>query len=241
MTSLRFNKIFYKDDRESLESYTRGIEERESILKSAILPICPIKWALPLYREVLSHIKKGSKIVILSPLHRENLIEDKEEVLFSYPESEIESEIGIIKVNKGPFKDGSVYRDEEPGGELLLPLLKSHFGSVDTKVVFTQIKSAKDIKRAETLLKPLIDEKTVLIIMGNLTYKTDKMTQSADKSVSFILSGERLLDKFEKNEAPFLAAPLIELSNRLIKGRWVLIEKSLSNDKEVAHGALYKV
>lgn len=241
MRSLKHSKIFYKDDRESLISLTKGIAFKDDPLFAAILPICSIERVENLYREVLSHVENPKRIIVICPLHRERLIEDENEILFSYPECEIESEIGTIRVSGSPFKVQEAYISEEPGGELLLPFIKGLFDGVELYVLFSSIKSSKEIKEATERIRELVTDDTVIFIMSNLTSKSQNMETDRDKSVSFILSGEPLLDKYEKKEAPFLGAPLVEIANRIQKGEWRLVSASSSGDKNVSHGALYKV
>ncbi len=225
--------IFYPSSKEELIGLLEPIGVNDEH-KAFIVPHMALGYIAHLYRAVFSSIPDGMRIIGLFPLHREPLLCDENEILFSSEERDEEMAIGTVHIRSLGFPSASAYEEEEYSMELLLPYIAHHNPSSLFYPIFCNVKKSEDMKKLAQKLTEYDDGNTAFIISSNMTDRIDKgVEEEREKAINMVLSGNHLMDAWRKGRFRACGAPLIEAARRAFGGHWQLIGVS---DKETKAG-----
>ena len=212
--------IFYPSAKEELIGLLEPIGVNDEH-KAFIVPHMALGYIAHLYRAVFSSIPDGMRIIGLFPLHREPLLCDENEILFSSEERDEEMAIGTVHIRSLGFPPASAYEEEEYSMELLLPYIAHHNPSSLFYPLFCNVKKSEDMKKLSRILSGYDDGNTVFIISSNMTGRLDDgIEEERNEAVNLILSSEHLMDAWMKGKLKACGAPLAEAVTRFTGGRW---------------------
>ncbi len=177
--------IFYPSEPQQLKDLLSStfLECSDQIpLPGALLiPHAAYEYVLPLYERAFSPFVQSEpeRIIILAPLHAEVLHEDTPKTIFIPSFESITTPLGEVTIDQDLCEQldgvhqligyGDHYFDEETAIELALPPIQQLFGNTPILPLLVGDVSAKTAAVLSSIITPLIDEKTLVIISMNLT------------------------------------------------------------------------
>lgn len=226
--------IYYPQEKEKLDEMIGAfIPEKES--KAIILPHQSLQRSLPLLKEAFNYAKSKDRIIILSPLHNGRM-EDSASFFF---EGELLENSHMFHLG-APVNDS--FAEEEPSGELLLPLLERVLPEAAFAIVYLDIRNAKESKAFASFLKKYNTPSTLFLISTNLSPKcnTKEECEEYRKNAIHLLEGEdrSILDTMNRKEIAMCGGGIVDALDRIIPGRWKHIASD--SDTYTAHSVLIK-
>ncbi len=175
--------IFYPSDpqelKELLTSSFLTYTEQLSLPGAIMIPHAAYEYVLPLYEEAFSPYiqSEPERIILLAPLHAEILKEDSPKTIFIPSYASMSTPLGELTIDQDLCEQldgvhqligyGDHYFDEETSIELALPPIQHLFGDTPIIPILTGEISAKTSSVLSSIITPLVDGKTLIIISMN--------------------------------------------------------------------------
>ena len=177
--------IFYPEDetqlKKDLQENFLEYEDRIPLPAALFIPHAAYEYILPLMGKGFAPFtrEEPKRIIILAPIHSVLLKEDEPKTIFLPSYAEITTTLGSISIDQDLCEQlngvhqsigyGDHYFDEETSIELALPPLQFLYDDFQVLPILAGDISAKSSAALSAILKPLIDEETLVVISANLT------------------------------------------------------------------------
>jgi AmmeMemoRadiSam system protein B len=181
--------IFYPSGAQALgdmidESLKKTHHARCSLPAACILPHAAYEYVLDHITAALGSIdEKPSRIILIQPLHSPVIAEDRPNFIFTPDYRHITTPLGSVPIQRcKPSEHAAAencYFEEEPGWELLVPIVQRLWPGIAIRPVITGASSAKESAELGTLVGNECDAKSLVIISSNAGSGKDAEVQAS--------------------------------------------------------------